>query len=131
LCTIRSESVTKFSPLAAKIWRSEKIFKIIIFTTLDSQQLIPIYHNFKTNFYLAFIIIRLPIFVVLDGKAHVSHIGEQRYFEDAPQVYEYARERYAPGQIILYGRSLGSGMAAFLAARVQARMLVLEMPFDR
>jgi uncharacterized protein len=72
-------------------------------------------------------------FLVPDYRGYGKSGGEpdeQRYFEDALQVYKWARERYKPENIVLYGRSLGSGMAAFLAARVQARMLVLETPFD-
>lgn len=55
---------------------------------------------------------------------------EHDYFADAERVYDYLRTRYAPEQIVLYGRSLGSGLATYLAARVPARMLVLETPFD-
>lgn len=55
---------------------------------------------------------------------------EKHYFEDALLVYKWLCKRYAPEEMILYGRSLGTGMATYLAAHVPARMLILETPFD-
>jgi pimeloyl-ACP methyl ester carboxylesterase len=51
-------------------------------------------------------------------------------FADALYIYDWLATHYEPENIILYGRSLGSGMASYLAARVQARFLILETPFD-
>ncbi len=34
-----------------------------------------------------------------------------------------------PGEVVIYGRSLGSGPACYLAERVEAKALVLEAPF--
>ena len=56
--------------------------------------------------------------------------NERHYFADALLVYTWLRQRYAAEEIVLYGRSLGTGMASHLAARVPARMLILETPFD-
>ncbi len=56
--------------------------------------------------------------------------GERTYYEDARFVYDWLRPEYPAHQIILFGRSLGTGMAAFLAAHVRARMVILETPFD-
>jgi len=55
---------------------------------------------------------------------------EKRYYADARLLYKWLRKRYEPEEIILYGRSLGSAMACYLAAHVPARMVVLETPFD-
>lgn len=55
---------------------------------------------------------------------------EKHLFADASLLYAWLRARCEPEHIILYGRSLGSGMATYLAAREPARMLVLETPFD-
>lgn len=63
------------------------------------------------------------------GKSTGDH-DEARYLQDAEQAYYWLREKYAPEDIVLYGRSLGSGMASYLAAQVPARMLILETPFD-
>lgn len=63
------------------------------------------------------------------GKSTGDH-EEARYLEDAELMYDWLRQKYPPEDIVLYGRSLGSGMASHLAARVPARMLILETPFD-
>lgn len=63
------------------------------------------------------------------GKSTGDH-EEARYLEDAELAYGWLRQKYDPEEIVLYGRSLGSGMASHLAARVPARLLILETPFD-
>lgn len=72
-------------------------------------------------------------FVAPDYRGYGKSSGEpdeQRLYEDAELVYERLLERYPAERIILYGRSLGSGMACWLAARRPARMLILETPFN-
>lgn len=72
-------------------------------------------------------------FFVPDYRGYGKSSGEpdeQHYLADAMLVYNWLRERYAAKEIILYGRSLGTGMASYLAARVPARMVILETPFD-
>lgn len=55
---------------------------------------------------------------------------EERCYEDAESLYEEAlRMGYKPSQIIVWGRSLGSGLAVHLAGRRAIRALVLESPF--
>jgi hypothetical protein len=44
-------------------------------------------------------------------------------------VYDFVRARYPEEQIILYGRSLGSGLATRLAAENAPQQLILESPF--
>ena len=54
---------------------------------------------------------------------------EAMCYEWALQFYKLARARYAPNQIVLYGRSMGSGIAAQLAAIRDCRFLILETPY--
>ncbi len=54
---------------------------------------------------------------------------EQGLYDEALQVYKLARTHYRPDQIIIYGRSLGTGIAAELAAIRDCRMLFLETPY--
>ncbi len=56
--------------------------------------------------------------------------NEAAYYADAERAYLFLRKKYPPERIVLYGRSLGTGLAAYLAAHVDARMLILETPFD-
>ena len=57
--------------------------------------------------------------------------GEQATYLDARAAWNYlVRERQIPaGKIILFGRSLGGGVAAWLAARVAPAGLILESGF--
>ena len=50
-------------------------------------------------------------------------------YEEALQVYQLARVKYKPEQIILYGRSMGTGIAAQLASVRDCRKLILETPY--
>ena len=54
---------------------------------------------------------------------------EAGLYTDAHAAYAWLRERHAPEEIVVYGRSLGSGPATQLATEVAARHLILETPF--
>ncbi|MBK8491482.1 MAG: alpha/beta fold hydrolase [Saprospirales bacterium] len=54
---------------------------------------------------------------------------EQLMYQDAQAVYNFIRQHYPPEQIVIFGRSLGSAFATWLAGRVEARMVILETPF--
>lgn len=58
---------------------------------------------------------------------------ERGVIEDAFAARDYLCERYGimPSDIVLYGRSLGGGLAAALAASDGAQALVLERTFDQ
>jgi pimeloyl-ACP methyl ester carboxylesterase len=59
-----------------------------------------------------------------DGKA-----TETNMYADAEKVYDYALRNYKEKDIILYGRSIGSGVAAHLASLKKTKALFLETPF--
>jgi len=48
---------------------------------------------------------------------------------DAVAAYEFAASRYTPERIVLYGESLGSGVAVAIAAERPVHKIVLEAPF--
>ncbi|HEV2079413.1 MAG TPA: alpha/beta fold hydrolase [Allosphingosinicella sp.] len=50
--------------------------------------------------------------------------------EDAPLLHDLARERLQPEKLVVVGISLGSGVAAGLAARRPVDGLILVTPFD-
>lgn len=56
--------------------------------------------------------------------------GADTFYEDAMHIYEKLLKQYPPEQIVLYGRSLGTGIASTLATKVAARCVVLETPYD-
>ena len=62
------------------------------------------------------------------GKS-TCELTEQTLYNWALVKYKLARVRFPPDSIIIYGRSLGSGIAAQLAAVRDCRHLVLETPY--
>lgn len=62
------------------------------------------------------------------GKS-TGKLSEQMLTKDAQQFYEYLKERYSEDQIVLYGRSLGTGVTTNLARSVRCKMVILETPF--
>ena len=55
--------------------------------------------------------------------------SEIALYKSAEEAYKWSIQRYPKDSIILYGRSLGSAPAAYLANKHSARMLILETPF--
>jgi len=62
------------------------------------------------------------------GKSR-GRLSESNLNEDAQKIYDYVRQRYPGQQIIIMGRSLGSGVATDLATKVNFDKLILESPF--
>jgi len=56
--------------------------------------------------------------------------GEAELFADALQIYDYATSRAQGGRVALMGRSLGSGVAVYLAARRPVAGVILVSPYD-
>jgi len=54
---------------------------------------------------------------------------EQRLYDYALQLYKMARTRYDPAHIIIYGKSMGTGIAAELASIRDCKYLILETPY--
>ena len=55
--------------------------------------------------------------------------SEQDIMQDMQFVYDRLVEEYGEGNMIVYGRSLGSGFAAKLAADNHPRYLILDAPY--
>lgn len=55
--------------------------------------------------------------------------SEQGLYDWALTLYKLARARYSPDSIIIYGKSMGTGIAAQLASIRDTRHLVLESPY--
>lgn len=62
------------------------------------------------------------------GKSR-GEISEQKLNEQAYQVKRLANKYFADSNIIIYGRSFGTGIAANLASSVKVKQLVLEAPY--
>lgn len=74
-------------------------------------------------------------FFVIDYRGYGKSTGkpsEQGLYRDALSAHQWLAQKYALDSIVIYGRSLGTGVATWLAAETkQAKMLVLETPYDR
>lgn len=62
------------------------------------------------------------------GKS-TGRLTEQKLYDDAMQLYIMARVKFPADSIILYGKSLGTGIASWLAARRSCSQLILETPY--
>lgn len=62
------------------------------------------------------------------GKS-TGKLSEKALYNDAQYGYDYLKDRYAEGEITLYGRSLGTGIAAYLASKNKPKQLILETPY--
>ncbi len=54
---------------------------------------------------------------------------EETLYSDALTCYHKARELFESSEICIYGRSLGTGVAAWLSANAQSSGLILETPY--
>jgi alpha-beta hydrolase superfamily lysophospholipase len=63
------------------------------------------------------------------GKSSGHIASEQMLHDDAAVACQYLLGRYAEDQIVIYGRSIGSGIATYLAKTYRPRMLILETPY--
>ncbi|WP_276501166.1 alpha/beta hydrolase [Terrimonas pollutisoli] len=54
---------------------------------------------------------------------------EEVMYEDAAILYQMARARFAKDSIIIYGKSIGTGVAAQLASVKDCKKLILETPY--
>lgn len=54
---------------------------------------------------------------------------EKKLYEQAMQVYKLAAGKYSSGSIILYGKSLGTGIASYVASQTNCKRLILETPY--
>jgi uncharacterized protein len=62
------------------------------------------------------------------GKS-TGELSEKALHADARYVYEWAKKRFPENKIIIYGRSLGTGIATKLASENSPKMLLLETPY--
>ena len=65
------------------------------------------------------------------GKSEGSP-GEQEMYDDAQAAWKFLRleKNFKPGDIVIFGRSLGGAVAAKMAVDVNPRVLILESTFS-
>lgn len=71
-------------------------------------------------------------FFIMDYRGFGKSRGrrtEAILYDDLQQCYRWLAAEYGPERIVLYGRSLGSGLAARIASWNEPRMLILDSPY--
>jgi len=63
------------------------------------------------------------------GKSTGKIVSEKQLLDDGMAVYRMLAKTEPEDRIIVYGRSIGTGVAAFIARSAKPRMLLLESPF--
>ena len=58
-----------------------------------------------------------------------GELSENKLYEEARLIYTLARTKYNQDSIIIYGKSLGTGIASQLASRKPCKRLILETPY--
>lgn len=69
---------------------------------------------------------------VMDYRGYGKSTGElteQILYQDAQMVYDFVKNNYKEQDIIIYGRSLGSGIATKIASENHPRKVILETPY--
>lgn len=56
-------------------------------------------------------------------------LSEHALYSDAQMCYDYLKSRYDEKDISVYGRSLGTGIGAYIAANNKPGQLILETPY--
>jgi len=62
------------------------------------------------------------------GKS-TGKLTEKNLLADGQLVYDFAKKHFLENQIVVYGRSLGTGVATYLSAANSPRCLILETPY--
>lgn len=55
--------------------------------------------------------------------------SQEKVFSDAQYIYKWLAQSYPEDKIVVYGRSMGSGIAARIASWNKPRMLILDSPY--
>jgi alpha-beta hydrolase superfamily lysophospholipase len=83
----------------------------------------PFAYNFTKNNYEVWMI-DYPGF----GKS-TGERNEDILYDDAKELYKMARAGFGKDSIIIYGKSIGTGIASFLASIKDCKRLILETPY--
>ena len=71
-------------------------------------------------------------FIMIDYRGFGKSKGkrsQQRLFNDSQYMYKWLVQHYPEEKIVLYGRSLGSGIAARVASWNNPKLLILDSPY--
>lgn len=70
--------------------------------------------------------------LVMDYRGYGKSVGKrsmENLLNDAELFYQYALTLFPENEITIYGRSIGTGLASWLAGKHQPKRLILETPY--
>lgn len=139
--TLPTDYAYSFKQPFEEVWlpvAEETRINALHFTTPDSKGVVLYFHGNGGSLRLwgdvapVFTRYGYDLFVV-DYRGYGKSTGkirrEQDLHDDAAAAYAYLRQFYAEDEIVVYGRSLGSGIAAKVAQQNRPRLLILETPY--
>lgn len=85
------------------------------------------YAKFASNFTKEGYIVLMPDYPGF-GKS-TGKISEELLYNESLQVYQLAKSKFSTDSIIIYGKSLGTGIASYVASRKNCNHLILETPY--
>ena len=71
-------------------------------------------------------------FLMMDYRGFGKSRGkrsQRKLFDDAQMLFKWLADHYAEDRIVIYGRSLGTGIAARIASWNHPRLLILDSPY--
>lgn len=63
------------------------------------------------------------------GKSDGEYCNTEELLNDSQAIYNYTKQHYQEGSIIILGYSLGSGLATYVASKNNPKMLILNAPY--
>ncbi len=70
--------------------------------------------------------------IIIDYRTYGKSTGEldeQKMLSDTQLPYDFLLQKFKEEDVVIYGRSLGTSFAAYLASKNKPRKLILETPF--
>jgi len=58
-----------------------------------------------------------------------GELTEENMYKQAKEVYKLAHSKFSSDSVFIYGKSLGTGVASYIAAKEKCAALILETPF--
>lgn len=63
------------------------------------------------------------------GKSDGAYSNSEELLQDAQKAYDFLKTRYKENEITVFGYSLGSGLAAYVASKNEPKRLIMNAPY--
>lgn len=110
-----------------KFFPKDSVRKGVVLYFHGNRQNVIRYEKFVSNFTSKGYEVWMPDYPGY-GKS-TGEISEKLMNEEATQVYRLAHSVFQADSIIVYGKSLGTGVASFIASKQKIKRLILETPY--